>query len=76
MIENTYEDQKQKSVDILMKMRELNTFLTIKSYINEKKSLLKLNNLDEFQYCDYNARINVYTELEEFINEKIKILKE
>ena len=74
MIENTYEDQKQKSVDILMKMRELNTFLTIKSYINEKKSLLKLNNLDEFEYCENNARINVYTELEEFINEKIKKL--
>lgn len=74
-METTFENQKEKSIDILLKTRELNTLLSINKHIDQQTSYLEYKGLNEFQYCENNAKLNTYLELKEFINEKIKMLK-
>ena len=75
-METTFEQQKQKSIDTLLNTRELNTLMDIKLYINNKKSLLEYKEIDEYQYTENTAKLDVYTELEFFIDSKIEQLKQ
>ena len=75
-METTFEQQKQKSIDTLLNTRELNTLMDIKLYINNKKSLLEYKEIDEYEYCENNSKLDVYTELEFFIDSKIGQLKQ
>lgn len=84
MTETTFKQQKQSSLDILLNTRELNTLMDIKLYINNKKSFLEYKEIesdskepiDEITYLENTAKLDVYTELEFFIDSKIEQLKQ
>lgn len=72
-METTFEQEKQKPIDLLLKTRELSTLLDIKSYINDNTTCIDCNN--EYTYLESRAYNKALEDLEELINNKIAKLK-
>lgn len=74
-METTYEQQRDKMVDNLLKLREMSTLVDIRAYVTSKKDELDYKGISEYDYCKLEGRFETLKEIEDLINEKIKNLK-
>lgn len=65
----------EKSLDLLCDIKELNTIVKIRNYINNKRDKIEIKG-NEYNYCEQNAKLIVYNDLLEFLNNEIKTLRD
>jgi len=65
----------EKSYELLSRIKCLNHFHEIKSWVNEQIDLLDNTGKTEWEYCAIKSRYDTLKEFENIINDKIKEIK-
>lgn len=75
-IENTtFQQEKDKSIDLLLKMRETSVLVEISNLCKEKQIEMDYTNTSEFDYCELKGRTNALQEIIDYCKEKIQTIK-
>lgn len=67
-------EQFGKSLDLLCNIREMSTLVNIRNHVTGEKSKLNYNGTTEYEYCAIKSRFETLQEIEDLLNEKIKVL--
>lgn len=75
MENTTFQQEKDKSIDLLLKVRETSTLMEISNLCKEKQIEMDYKGASEFDYCELKGRADAFQEIIEYCNNKIKTIK-
>ena len=75
MENTTFQQEKDKSIDLLLKMRETSVLVEISNLCKDKQIEMDCINISEFDYCELKGRTNALQEIIDYCKEKIQTIK-